>query len=776
MIRFLFVFFCPLFALSSLAQQTIRGTVLESNSNTPVPWAAVTLLGQQPPAGTSTDTSGNFVLNNITLGRYDIKVTCLGYEPVIVREITITSARQTVLTIKLRELVTSLDTVVITPKTDKEQPLNNMALVSARMLSVEEAKRFAGGFDDPARLASAFAGVTSGTDVNGITVRGNAPKFLQWKMEGIEIPNPNHFGDLKSVGGGTLTALSSQMLANSDFFTGAFPAEYNNALSGVFDIALRKGNNQQREHTFQAGITGIDFSSEGPFRKNHQSSYLFNYRYATLALVAPLLPEDAGGIKYQDLSFKLNFPSKKAGVFSLWGIGLLDGALSREKTDTTAWVYADDKEHNQITVTTGVTGLTHRYFFNPSASLKTTLAATVSNTGWTTSRLNSHMTLDPFSKISYNNNNYIFSSCLNKKFGRIHTNRTGILVTGMTYDLLLNRSLAENTAPVDIVNASGFSTLLSAYSSSAISLNNSLLLTIGINAQYFTLNGHYTIEPRAAIRKSLGHRHAIALAYGLHSRIEKLNFYLNNTAASGEKAVNRNLDFTKAHHFVFSYDWNISDLVHLKAEPYYQFLFSVPVEAGTSFSMINLQTDWFFAEKLENTGQGKNYGLDLTLEKFMSKGFYFLTTASLFKSSYKGGDGTWRNSRYNRNYAFNFLVGKEWKTGKPGRNILGLNIRLSYQGGVWYLPVDETASLALQQVVQDESKAFSRQSPAVANVHFTASYRMNKTRSSHEIALKILNLTGQPDFYGFRYNYRNNTVDKDLSSVIIPNLSYKIEF
>ncbi|HOY08349.1 MAG TPA: TonB-dependent receptor [Saprospiraceae bacterium] len=778
MMRTAFFSILLLFAAQSFAQpvQTIRGTVIDDASNAPVTFATVALLHTDLPFGAITDTSGNFVIRNVPVGRYDLRVTYVGYEPAILRELTVISGKELFLNIQIRENTSVLGEVVIKPRVNKEQPLNSMATVSARMLSVEEAKRYAGGNDDPARLAASFAGVASNSDDNGIIVRGNAPKFLQWKMEGVEIPNPNHFGDLNSFGGGAVTALSSQMLANSDFFTGAFPAEYNNALSGVFDIAMRTGNNEKREYTFQVGTVGIDASSEGPFSKSGKSSYLFNYRYSTFALLAPLLPENAGGIKYQDLSFKLNFPTQKAGVFSFWGIGLADNAGAKAKIDSTEWEYADDNETHDIKQYMGAAGLSHKYFFNSNTYAKTTLSATASGIDWTTRKMNNQLSLQPYSRISNTNWNFVLSSFVNKKFSARHTNRTGILVTGMMYDIQLNKALSSDSPPSEIVNEDGFSTLLSGYSSSSVQVTDNLQMNIGVNGQFFTLNNHYTIEPRLGFRQQINKNQSVGLAYGLHSRSERLNYYFNNSFATGETAVNKNLDFTKAHHLVLSYDWKISDLVHLKVEPYFQQLFSVPVLADSSFSFINLQSDWFFAEKLENTGKGRNYGVDFTLEKYISNGYYYLFTASVFNSEYKGGDNVWRSTRYNRNYVFNFLIGKEWQVGKNKQNTLGLNTRLSYQGGNRYSPVNEAASHLAENVVYDETNAFKMQENSSVNVHFTASYKMNKKKSSRELALKILNITGQSDFYGYQYNNVKKTIDKDLASVIIPNLSYKIEF
>jgi len=778
MLRKLFISALVFFTTQLVAQptQTIRGSVVDIASNAPVMFANVVLLNSNPLVGTITDTSGNFKLLNIPGGRYDVQVSLIGYETSIIREVQVSSAKETFLTISLKENVISLSEVVVKPRVNKEQPLNSMATVSARMLSVEEAKRYAGGFDDPARLASSFAGVASNTSENGIIVRGNAPKFVQWKMEGIEIPNPNHFGDLKSIGGGTVTALSSQMLTNSDFLTGAFPAEYTNALSGVFDMGIRTGNNQKQENTFQVGIVGIDAASEGPFKKGGKASYLFNYRYSTLGLLAPLLPEKAKSLKYQDLSFKLNFPTQKAGIFSIWGIGLADKAGAKVKTDSTEWKYFDDKEENDIKQYMGAAGISHKYFFKNNTFIKTTLAATTNTTDWTTQKLIPEQSLQPYSKIANTNRDFVFSSIVTKKVSAKYTKKSGILVKGMMYDILLNKSTATGSLPKEIVNAKGFSTVVTSFSSSTFNLTNNLVMNIGINSQVFSLNKHFTIEPRLGFRQQISKNQSVGFAYGLHSRLESLNYYFNNSLSTGETAVNKDLDFTKAHHFVLSYDWNVTDLIHFKIEPYYQKLYSVPVIADSSFSFLNLQNDLFFAEKLQNTGEGRNYGIDITFEKYISKGYYYLFTASVFNSEYKGGDDVWRSTRFNKNYVFNFLVGKEWQVGRSKQNVFSLNTRFSYQGGNHYSPVDEVASQLTEDVVYDETNAYNLQAQPTFNVHFTASYKVNKLRSSRELALKILNVTGQPDFNGYKYNMISHKVDKDLSSVIIPNLSYKIEF
>ena len=774
--KYLTVLYIMLQGLLVFSQQStfsIRGIVIDQDSKVPISFASVFVIGISPILGTTTDIDGKFRIENVPVGRYDLQVSFLGYEPTIVKELTVSSAKETFINISLKESAFTLDEIVIKPKTNKERALNSMAIVSARMLSVEEAKRYAGGFDDPARLASSFAGVASGVNSNAIVVRGNAPKSLQWKLEGIEIPNPNHFANLQGLGGGGLTALSSQLLANSDFFTGAFPAEYNNALSGVFDIFMRTGNNDDYEHTFQLGVLGIDFASEGPLKKGGNASYLFNYRYSTFGLISQITNLD-DGIQYQDLSFKLNFPTKKAGVFSIWGLGLIDGARVKNKKDSTEWYYNEDKEDYNAKQFMAVSGIKHKIFLNDKSQLKTTLATTVSGMDWKIKRLDEQTELLPQSNIERTNWNFVFNSSLNTKLNAKHTNKTGVSATGLQYKMLLEDAVVPNQPLTTIIDESGFSTLLSAYSNSSIRLSRKLTINAGFNFQLFTLNNNYTIEPRLGVKWQWKENQQIGLGYGLHSRLEPLNYFFTKNPLG--EFNNKDMDFTKAHHFVLSYTANLSENLLLKVEPYYQYLFNVPVIPESSYSFINLQDDWFLNDNFENTGEGRNIGVDLTLEKYLTKGYYFMLTTSFFNSEYKGGDEIWRDTRFNRNYLFNVLGGKEWNLGSDKKNILGANIRLTYQGGDRFTPAKLTETILAEKVVYDETNAFSAQIDPAFIAHFTVSYKINKKKTSHEFALKVLNATSYGDFQGLRYNLINQTIDENRETVMIPNISYKIEF
>lgn len=771
--KILFIFLLSVSVYAQSTTQIIRGVVLDASSNQPIPYANIQVSPNND--GTTSDSLGIFKFAKIPVGIYKVTVSSVGYQSFVLNEVLLISAKETFLNVFLKEKSTDLAEVTVKPRVNKEVPLNNTASVSAKMLSVEEARRYAGGFDDPARLVSAFAGVSSNVGNNGIVIRGNSPKSLQWKLEGIEISNPNHFADEAAFGGGVLSALSSNTLDNSDFFTGAFPAEYSNALSGVFDISMRKGNNSKHENTFQVGMTGIDFASEGPLRKDRKASYLFNYRYSTLDLLKPILPESGGnGVKYQDLSFKFNFPTQKAGTFSLWGLALKDYTGLTAKSDTTKWENIDDKQSTDIDLYMGAMGLSHQYFLNDKTYLKTTLAATTNSFDFKLQNLQKTGEFTPESHVINNTTNLVFTSVLNTKFNSKFTNKMGVVITNMRYNIFLNK--ATNQQVQTIVDEKGNGFLANVYTNATISFLEKLTVNAGINAQLFTLNKNYTIEPRLGLKYQASSKHLFSFGYGLHSRLERINYYFAKNPKLGNEAVNKDMDFTKAHHLVLGYDFSISDNLHLKIEPYFQSLYNVPVITDSSYSFLNLLNDWFFNDKLVNIGKGRNYGIDISLDKYLTNGTYFSVSASLFNSEYKGGDNIWRNTRFNRNYVVNFLIGKEIIFGKSKQKSIGINSRVSLQGGDRYSPIDADASKKLQDVVFDERNAFSKQlKPSVVS-HITIVYRVNRPKTTREIALKILNSGGYSEFYDFQYNYTIQKVEEHREKIIIPNLSYRIQF
>ncbi|MFO7844527.1 MAG: carboxypeptidase-like regulatory domain-containing protein [Bacteroidales bacterium] len=750
--------------------QAIRGKVYDVETGRAIEFANIFLL-DNPMIGAISDSLGHFVIKGIPLGYANIKVSYVGYESYIYREILLTSAREVFVEIPLKESFQSIDEVVVRPQINKERAMNPMALSEGRMLSVEEANRFAGAFNDPARLVTSFAGVTGtgGISSNALSIRGNAPQYTQWRLEGVEIPNPTHFADMISLGGGVYSALSSQVMGNSDFFNGASPAEYSNALSGVFDMQMRNGNNQEHQNTFQVSLIGIDFASEGPISKRHNSSYIFNYRYSLTGLVA-----DAN-LKYQDLSFKLNFPTKKNGTFSIWGLGLTDknnvGPLDKED-----WETSTDRQDVKTTLDKVSGGITHKYNINNKTYIKTVLAGTYNGILQDVSQVDSLASYTQVVDIANKNWDIVLNSYINRKFSTKHVNRTGITVTGMNYDLNYNvtPNYGLNIPMENVAKGSGNNLNVSAYSQSVFTISSKLSLSTGLNAQYFELNSNFNLEPRLSVKWNLNTNQSLSLAYGLNSRRERLDFYYVVDTTTNLPG-NKHLNLTKAHHINLAYDWHISDILHLKVEPYYQYLFDVPVEANSSFSVLNIE-DYYLDKILINSGKGRNYGIDVTFEQYLDKGSYFLFTGSVFKSEYKGDDRIWRSTRYDRGYSFNGLWGKEWLVGPTKNNMFGLNVRVIFQGGERYTPIDKELSETSHEIKLDDTKVFAKKYDPYINFDLTMSYRINRRKVSHEIALKGLNIglyTGQSGHY---YNEATNTIVKGDVMGTMWDLCYKIHF
>ena len=771
------VLFCG-FSFSQSITQTVKGTVLEKGTGTPAVGANVVLLNSQPLIGAMVDFDGNFILENVPVGRQSFQVSMLGYETILISNILVSSGKQVVLNIELQEEATQLDEIVLAPRRQKEKPINGLATVSSRQFSVEENQRFAGGLDDPARLVSSFSGVASpSTKSNGISIRGNAPSGLLWRIEGVEIPSPNHFADLDIAGAGALTALSSNVLGNSDFYTGAFPAEYGNAISGVFDINLRSGNSTEREYSIQAGILGLDFASEGPFSKNSEATYLFNYRYSTLALIGSFLPDDAGILKYQDLSYKIKLPTEKSGTFSLWGLGAYD-SIDAEAVPIEERVSEDDGWESKLSQYVFASGLNHKIRVNDISNLNSTLSVSGNGMSFKEKYVDDSNALT-FLPSDTKKNLYkvTLQSHINSYFNEKHYNRTGFYVNYLGYDLDVNSASDEqNTPPINIVKEKGNSMLYQLFSQSKFQLSNKLQLNTGFHMQYFNLNKDVSIEPRLSLKYEINEKHNLALAYGLHSRTESLPIYFVNDNGN---QPNKDLKLMKSNHFVLSYNAMLTDNLKLSIEPYYQYLTNVPVEKDGFKTTLNIQNNLYFEETLVSTGTGRNFGIDLSLEQYLNKGFYYLFSASVFDSKYTGNDGIERNTRLNKNYVFNALVGKEWQVGKSKNNLLSANIRLNYLGGNRLVAIDEQESIAMQEVVYGETNgnlSFSEKLPDTPITSFTVSFRKNKPKHSSVWSLQVINSSQTEEFDNHYFNLNTNRVEKEFSKTVVPSLSYKIEF
>jgi len=758
-------------------KQTVRGRVLDAGSKSTLPGANIIIVNSNPFLGTTSNPDGTFVIPNVPVGRQTIQVTYVGYKTVILPEILVSSGKEIVLNIELDEMAITAGEVEIKANMDKDKALNTMAMVSARSFSVEESRRYAGSADDPMRAVSNFAGVAGSADVNSnqIVIRGNSPKGLLWRVDGVDIPNPNHYAYVGASGGG-LTMFSSQVLSNSDFYTAAFPAQFGNSLSGVFDMRFRNGNNASREYALQVGVQGLDISAEGPFSKKYPSSYLFNYRYSILGFLQIIDPSMKNKIpQYQDLSFKINIPTKKAGTFALIGIGGISRSQYMPEKDTTQWETLEDRTQSVLNNNMGAIALTHRISISKNSFLSSCISATYNDIYWDNNYLTPTYELQPQENVKHKNYRYSGSVVINTKFSFRHTNRIGLQYTSMYYYINIHAMNPFTGIYGQVDNGKGNTDLVQAYSESRFDITNNLTLTGGFHFQYFTLNDDFTIEPRGAIRWQFAPKHSFSLGAGMHSQVEDAGVYLADVAVSPEIKVqpNKNLSFSRAFHAVLGYDLSIRSDLRLKLESYYQYLFNIPVMQGNYYSLIN-SSGGYYNDTLVNKGTGWNAGIDITFEKFLTRQYYYLVTVSLFESKYTGGDGIERNSRFNSNYVINILGGKEWTIRK--KNILGVNLKVSLTGGEYYVTIDLSKSIEEHRQVLDEEKAYMSKLPDFYYLDLTLTYRTNYKKFSGIWAIQVKNLMNQKPDIGYVYNDFNQTIEPVKSMGIIPFISYKVEF
>ncbi len=756
--------------------QNILGTVIDKSTGAPLFGATVVIIGSDPLTGAVTDEKGKFMFRNIPVGRIGIRADYLGYHTKTMTGLNLVSGKELIVNIELEQRVIEGEEVVIRAEVRKDQPLNEMAMVSARSFTVEETEKYAGSLGDPARMAMSFAGVMGGADqVNDIIIRGNSPLGLLWRLEGINIPNPNHFGAIGSTGG-PISMLNNNVLNNSDFYTGAFPAEFGNALSGVFDLRLRSGNNQNREYTAQVGLNGFEFGCEGPILSNRQdASYIAHYRYSTLAIL-----HLAGlniGVRaipfYQDLSFKIDLPGRSAGKWSLFGLGG-ENHITLEENDN------DKKEITRIATSTGVLGFTHTYFFNPNLRLRSSMALTIARDHETDS-LKRNGLLEDFYWDRYLEGKYAFTSEIRKKFSPANLLFTGInfdMISLDYHDSIFSPEIHDYYHSLEIRNSL---MLIQPYIQWKHSFTDDCSFIAGLHHQLITLNHQFVIEPRISIRWNLNSRQSLGVGYGLHSQMQQRAIYfektLIDTVNMTYEQTNRELDFSRSHHFVISFKHLFNPDLRLKAEAYYQYLFDIPVKQNPSFvSMINYGSSFIYGDydSLVNEGTGRNLGLELTFEHFFSSNYYWLATLSLFDSKYKASDGKIRNTAYNGNFIFNLVAGYEWNL--PGQNTLSADLKAIWAGGLRSIPVDLKASREQARTIYDYSSVYKKRYDNYYRIDVRISFRMNRPKTGHLIALDIQNVTNRKNRFLEEYNPDNGRVEQVYQIGILPIVLWRVYF
>jgi hypothetical protein len=764
-----------------IPMQTIRGRILDLDSKTPLVGVNVVLGSEGPLKGAITDENGNFRFENVPVGRHDLKCSYVGYEPRMISNFLVASGKEYLLNVELEESVVNLSEVKIMSANNKSLPINDLTFISGRSFSAYEVENFPGTFNDISRVALSFPGVVSTNDgQNHIVIRGNSPKGLQWRLEGIEVPNLNHFSSIGASGGG-VNAVSNNMLANSDFLTGAFNAEYGNALSGVFDLRLRTGNNEKHEQTIQVGIVGTEIMVEGPINKNSNTTYIGQYRYSTFKLIQQLGANLNSVPDFQDLSFKIYHPTKKLGVFSFFGIG---GLSHEEGADGYVW------DSNMATL-----GISNSYTLDPKTFIRTVVAFSGREYNWLIETTEGSEET-PYNLVHHNAvTDYIAkgSFSVNRKISANHKIKAGII-----YEMALNDSYMGlfsdslynwNSDPAHpdygnidyehiYVDSRDKAGTLQSYANWKFRITDAITVNTGIHYLQYFLNNSYSIEPRFGARWEIHPRHIVTAGFGVHSRKESMTLYNGQLTLHDGEVIqpNKDLELTKARHYVLGYNFVITEFLHLKTEAYYQYLYDIPAYPFPPyFSTINFDYG-FEGNILTNDGAAYNKGIEMTLEKYMRNGLHFIINGTIYDSKYKSKTGEWLHTKYDGSYASNGMIGKEFRVGRRRQHSISLSTRYILIGGMRYLPVDRERSLEEGNQVPIWDNGYSEKASDYFRIDLQLKFRLNRKRFTSEWSLDLMNITNRQNMLLEYWDSNTRSFRTEYQNPFIPLFNYRIQF
>ncbi len=771
------------FSFSSDAQEVplLYGKVQISSSNEPLEGATILLTNSASTASTVTDAYGNYAFDNAEAGRYEIQVDYLGYQSQKIVEVLIESGRSLELDIQM--VASTLDLPIAVVRAGIEDIQEDL-LPSVQVLTIEETRRLPATFNDPARQIIAYPGVVNTNDqANNISVRGNSPAALSWRLEGVEIVNPNHLSnagtrsDQISVASGGVNILSAQMLNTSAFYAGAAPVQFGNLQGGLMDMRLRAGNREKWEGTFQIGLLGLDASLEGPFSKNKNSSYIINYRYSTLGLLNAVgveLGDEA--IQFQDLAIHLNFPTKKLGTFSLFGMGGNSSNVLTATRDTSLWEFSRDR--NDIDYNSGMQlfGLSHKVSLGKKSVWTTAYVFSRTDNSREQQLLNYNFEKEASQFVDVNINK---SSLVSKMQGSF----TSSLQYQVGLEWTKNRSnyfaLTEQTffGIFDEVSSNLIRPFLSLdYKPSA-----KISFLVGVAAPIELIQSKFNLAPRLGANLQISETQRLKLNAQRSFRRHAFNAYLTPAINS---VVNKTLDPLQVDLFSIEHQLALKSNSILRAGIYFQNIQGAiaPAAPMSLFSTLNTE-EIYFPEPgvFTNSSQGRNYGIEILIQKYIQKDFYFIVNGSAFKSEYKNSDSNWRSTRYDAGYVTNATLGKEFRWTKNKRDksfgkTLGINLRLTYLGNLRFSPINLANSIEQGSEALDLENTFSEQLRPYTKGDIRIYLRTDKDKYSNSLSLDIQNFFNRKNDGYFFYDQDSEMILSKNQLGLIPILNWRLSF
>lgn len=770
--------------VAAVKLQTLRGEVVDRSTGKSISNVVVELLNYAPRVAAITDEKGTFELRNVPVGYQRIRVNGSGYYDLVHSELVI-SGKQSVIKIKMEEEFKMKKEEVVERKRNqfrntKMMTIDEMNVVSARPFNIEETNRYITGFGGPARAVTNYPGLMNTDDAQSYIVsRGNSPYGIQWMVEGVPIENPHHFATMGNTGS-IFPLLNNNLLNSSDFINGAFAAQYSNVYAGMFDIKMRQGNNERHEFSALLSAYGAEFIAEGPFKKKGGS-----FAVAARAGIFDLLQNIGINLgtnavpRYYDLNFKIDLPTKNAGHFSVFGIGGISRAAILDNG-----VPGDDAFVNQgtdfyVKADLGLLGAKHLKFFQNDISLETTLSYLIEDYHIDGDTVVQDTSLPYFTMHNFRQRLGL-SSTINKKFNAKFFLRAG----GYAYGHFIQSegSWIRRNALYSL--ADEFQLQVGGFVQARYLFSKSFSMVLGLQGMFWSLNKDaWAIEPRLALDWKIGKRHRLSFGYGWHSKIPSfaMTFLVKKQGDGTYENNNRALGLNRSHQVVLSYDAYLASYWGIKANAYFMYNTDLAVQKhSSSFSLANYGNFAVYPDStnLESKGRGVNYGVEVSIEKFFSRGFYGLLSAAYQRAFYHGSDQIWRSSAFDAQYVSSLVMGKEFRIGKKKQNVVYGDFRFHLHGGLPYTPIDLEASKQAGREVLMEDQAYSKRLGVYKRIDVRIGARFNhrKKRISHHIYVVIQNVAQFRNDFEVKYNPVNQQIVTTKQFGFVPNLFYQIHF
>lgn len=681
--RFNLLFFFTLIGTVVNAQTgIIKGVVIESGGKKPVELATVVIEGTSN--GAQSDENGKFVIDKLTPGTYNLKVTSIGFTSKTIFEVGVTNSKPAELEIELDNSTQNLNEVVVkaNPFVRKEE-----SPISIRSLGLDEIQRAPGANQDISRVVQTLPGVGFSTGFrNDIYIRGGSSAENRFFMDDIEIPNINHFATQGSSGG-PVGMINVDFIRDVNFYSGAFPANRGNMLSSSMDIRLRDGRDDRFGCSVRLGSSEAYLTMESPLNKKKNATILASFRYSYLqllfkALKLSFLPT------YTDQQFKIKWkPTKQDELTVLWlsSADYFKLNLAANSTESQRYQLSILPEYNQWSY---MVGAKYNRYFENNSYLQVVASRNM--------LINKYVKFQDNDRSKTQTTDYKSTESENKLRIEYTGRKNGLKYNvGVGYELARYYNKSRFAVPFGVVD---YETKFVVHKYSLFSqvsksvFKERLALSLGVRFDGNSYNSSMAnivnqVSPRFSSSLSITKDFRWNTNVGYYHQLPQYTAMgFKDTSGS---LVNKNtLTYSRNLHVVTGFDYATKWNGRFSLEGFYKQYFNMPFSVRNQVSLANLGGGFGVLgnEAVTSTSEGRAYGMEFLYEQKLNKGFYGTFAYTLFWSEFKDKNGKYAPSSWDSRHILTFSLGKKFKKGWE------LGGRLRSQGGFPYTPTDVATS------------------------------------------------------------------------------------